>query len=104
MPNGLLEAMAYGVACIATRVGAVPNVIEDGINGLLVPAGDAAALMAAMKRFLVDDSLAARLGKEARRTVERRFDWTQSADRIMALYDRLLEPTSRDLNATGGAT
>lgn len=71
--SSLLEAMAAGVPVVATAAGGVPEVVEDGRTGLLVPPGDAAALAAAVDRLLDDRALAARLAAAARAEVERRF-------------------------------
>jgi glycosyltransferase involved in cell wall biosynthesis len=57
-PQVILEAMVRGVPVIATRVGGVPRVVEDGRSGLLVPAGDAAGLADAVGRVLADRNLA----------------------------------------------
>jgi glycosyltransferase involved in cell wall biosynthesis len=56
-PHTLVEALAVGTPVIATEVGGVPEVVHDGENGLLVPAGDADALAAAIRRFFDDDEL-----------------------------------------------
>ena len=60
-PHGVVESLAVGTPVIATDVGGVAEVVVDGENGLLVPAGDAAALAAAISRFLDDEALASRL-------------------------------------------
>lgn len=65
-PNILMEAMAAGLPCIATRVGAVEDLIEDGVSGLLVPWGNSAALADALERLIRDPGLAANLGAAAR--------------------------------------
>jgi glycosyltransferase involved in cell wall biosynthesis len=70
-PHSLVEALAVGAPVIATRVGGVPEIVEDGVNGLLVPAGDAAALAAAIRRFFSDDALRARLRAAAAPSVDR---------------------------------
>ena len=62
LPNVLMEAQSQGLAAVATRVSAVPELIEDGINGLLVEPGDRAALAAALERLIRDPALRARLG------------------------------------------
>ena len=70
----LLEAMASGLAVVATRVGGNPEVVADGETGLLVPAGDAEALAAAILRLRRDDRARRRMGEAGRHRVEGRFD------------------------------
>ena len=69
-PHAVVEALAAGTPVIATAVGGVPEVVHDGENGLLVPAGDPAALAGAIERFLADDELSARLRAAAASSVE----------------------------------
>jgi L-malate glycosyltransferase len=66
-PNVLMEAMAMGLPCVATRVGAAEALIDDGVSGLLVPWGDTAALAQTLARLRADPGLAASLGREARK-------------------------------------
>jgi len=73
MPMSLLEAMAAGLPAVASAVGSVPEVLEDGVNGLLVRPRDAAGLATALERLLEDPAFAARLADAARETVRRRF-------------------------------
>src|SRR5574340_951244 len=61
-----LEAMAAGLPIVATRVGALPELIQEGVNGLLVPPGEAPALAEALLRLLREEALAGRLGQAAR--------------------------------------
>ena len=68
-PHTVVEALAVGCPVIATAVGGVPEVVVDGENGLLVPAGDAHALAAAITRFFSDDGLRERLAAAAARSV-----------------------------------
>jgi glycosyltransferase involved in cell wall biosynthesis len=86
VPVSLLEAMAAGCAVVATRVGGIPDVVADGVNGLLVDAGDREALALAIHRLLIDRALAARLGREARDTVARRHAPEISLERLERLY------------------
>jgi glycosyltransferase involved in cell wall biosynthesis len=65
-PTVVLEAMASGVPLIASRIGGIPDLVDDGRSGILVAPGDAAALQAAMENVLRDDGLARRLGAGAR--------------------------------------
>lgn len=89
MPIGLLEAMSYGLACVTTPVGGIPDVVQDGRNGLLIPPGDAYALIRALKRLVAEPQLRAELGRQARWTVQERFNWDARAQEIGRLYRRL---------------
>jgi glycosyltransferase involved in cell wall biosynthesis len=90
MPVSLMEAGACGVPAVATAVGGVPELVDDGITGLLVPAGDAPALAAALERLLRDRDLAARLGAAARRKIEQTFSITGQVDRLLSLWAEVL--------------
>jgi glycosyltransferase involved in cell wall biosynthesis len=89
MPMSLLEAMAAGCPVIASDVGGIPDVVTDGVNGLLVPAGDRDALALALHRLLVDRELAARLGREGRETIRRRFTAAHAIERLDQIYSGL---------------
>jgi glycosyltransferase involved in cell wall biosynthesis len=90
LSNVLLESMAAGAPTVATRVGGTPEAMVDGVNGLLVPPGDATALAAAIARLLSDPPFAAALGRAARQTVEERFSADRMADATERLYVDLL--------------
>lgn len=90
MPVCLMEAAACGVPAVATAVGGVPEVIEDGTTGLLTPAGDAPALATALQRALTDQPWAARAGRAARRRAEARFALREQVDRLLALWAEVL--------------
>ena len=68
LPNALIEAMCLGVPCVSTRFlgGGAETLIQDGVNGLLVPNNDCEALADAMRRLLSDDELARNLGEKAK--------------------------------------
>lgn len=91
LPMAMLEAMAAGVPVVATRVGAIPEAVGDGVEGLLVPARDAAALALAIGRLLDDRMLHARLACAARGAVERHYSTAVVCARLAALYARLLD-------------
>lgn len=86
-----LEAMAHAKPVIGCRVGGVPEVVDDGVTGLLVPPEDPEALAAAILRLLADPDLRQRMGAEGRRTVQSRFSVSQMIDRNLALYEQVLE-------------
>src|SRR5512140_3181321 len=89
LPMSLLEAMAAGCPVVATDVGGVPDLIVDGVNGLLVPAADAHALALAIHRVLRDSRLATQLALAARETIERRFAPERALAPLEALYGQL---------------
>lgn len=90
LPNALLEAMAVGRPIVATDVGGVPEVVAQGVDGLLTPPGDSAAMAAAIGLLLTDRPLAQRLGAAARRTIERCFSAREAAGEYAALYEKLV--------------
>ena len=89
--NTLLESMAAGIPVIATRVGGNPEVVEDGVSGLLVPPRDSAALAAATVRLLEDGALALRVGQAGRQRVADLFSIDGSVHATERLYERLVE-------------
>lgn len=86
LPISLLEAMSVGLPCVATAVGGVPGLVEDGVSGVLVAPRDPAALAAALRRVLADPELSARLGAEARRVVDERHSPAAMAAAYAELY------------------
>jgi glycosyltransferase involved in cell wall biosynthesis len=91
-PLKVYEYMAAGRPVIASRIGQLANLIEDGVNGLLCPAGDPVALAAALDRLRREPELRARLGRAARATVLRHHTWEAVARRILHLAG--LKPAS----------
>lgn len=89
--NVILEAMAAGRAIVATRVGGIPEAIEDGRDGLLVPSGDPDALAGALLRVVKDDALRARLGEAARHRAETEFSMETMFGKYEALYREAME-------------
>jgi glycosyltransferase involved in cell wall biosynthesis len=86
LPNSLLEAMATGLPCVATDIGPIAGAATDGEEALLVPAKDPQALAAALARILTQPSLAASLGRAARKRAETDFSLETVVDRVEALY------------------
>jgi glycosyltransferase involved in cell wall biosynthesis len=89
LPMSLLEAMAAGKAVVASSVGGIPEIVRDGDNGLLVPAGDDAALAAALARVLGDGALRERLARRARATIEQHYSTEVVCGQLSALYREL---------------
>ncbi|MFH0810075.1 MAG: glycosyltransferase family 4 protein [Pseudomonadota bacterium] len=90
LPNVLLEAMACAVPVISTRLQGIPELVQDGLSGLLVEERDVAALTAAIRSCLTDGELARRLGLAGRKRVVESFDLAQSGARLAGLYGKHL--------------
>jgi glycosyltransferase involved in cell wall biosynthesis len=86
LPRAVLEAMAMGVPVVASDVGGIPDAVQDGITGLLVPPGDAEALASALIRVLDDRDFAIRLGTTGRRRVLEEFDAHSGWRRLAAVH------------------
>ena len=97
MPMVILEAMAAGVAVVATPVGEIAETVLDGTTGLLVPPGDAAALAGAIARLLASPAERAWLGRQGQLRHRAMFDLDTYAGRLATIYARVLPnrlPTS----------
>ncbi len=88
-PLALLEAMAAGVPVVATAVGGVPEIVRDGVDGVLVPPKDPAAAASAVQGLLTDRDTASRLASSARRRYERAFTPGPSVRETEHVYLRL---------------
>jgi len=82
----LLEAWAHGRPVVAARAGGIPGVVDDGVNGLLVPFGDVAALETATERLLSDGNYAGQLGENGRRKVGQEYNWDAVTERVLSHY------------------
>jgi glycosyltransferase involved in cell wall biosynthesis len=90
MSRVLFEYLAAGRPLIAARTGVVPEILDDGVHALLVPAGDAGALADALARLLADATLRARLGAAGRALVLERYSGARLAESLEAHYARLV--------------
>jgi glycosyltransferase involved in cell wall biosynthesis len=95
LPTALMEAAAAGRPCVATRVGGVPEIVEDGVTGLLVPPGDSAALARALIRLAREAALRVGMGRAARERAEAQFSLDAQVERTWELW--------RDVARRGGA-
>ena len=96
-PNTVLEALACGTPVVATAVGGIPEQIEEGRTGFLVPVGDAQALAERLTQLLSDKNLRERQGRRAAETARCRFDLHRQADAYLDWYDELVHPRAFDV-------
>ena len=85
-----LEAMACSTAVVASRVGGIPEVVDDGVTGLLVPPDDPAALAGALNRLLRDPGRAEAMGRAGRERAVTEFSWETVAAQTVTLYESLI--------------
>lgn len=88
LPNAVLESMAHGVPVVGTAIPGIASLIDDGVDGLLVPPGDVPALAAAIERISADPALRARLGAAARDRMQA-YSWERCTQRHLELYQEL---------------
>ena len=90
LPNVLLEAMAFEVPVVATRVAGVPDLLEDGVNGILVEPGSADALAIGIGKLLADCDLRFQLAAAARDTVVHSYSFEERMRKMVQVYDRVI--------------
>jgi glycosyltransferase involved in cell wall biosynthesis len=90
-PMSVLEAFAYGKPVIAARIGGIPELVADGVTGLLFEPGNANDLQRAIERLIERPGLAAEMGRRAREDVEARFGPERHYEGLMAIYERARE-------------
>jgi colanic acid/amylovoran biosynthesis glycosyltransferase len=90
LPVALMEAMALGVPCLSTVIAAIPELIEDKENGLLVPASNPEALCRALRRFADDEEFRGWVGQKARITVEISYNLTTNLNLLAEVWKRRL--------------
>lgn len=95
VPVVLMESMAREIPCIATWVGGVPDLIRDGVDGLLVAPGDADSLAVAIRRLLDDPELRRRLGTQARQRILQKYDLRKNVGQLAGIFQYHLGPPSQ---------
>jgi glycosyltransferase involved in cell wall biosynthesis len=103
-PVALLEAAALGRPILASRVGGIPDLVEDGEHALLTPPGDIEALADALARLCQDSELAQRLGKKAQKRVARDFTVQAQASATQQAYCKAWQSAQRRLNPSKNFT
>ncbi len=108
IPNVLVEAMAMGIPAVSTAISGIPELVENGVNGFLVPEKNPAALAEAIGKLLRRPELAERIGLAGRARVEEEFDALRNVEKIGMLLrgamsgQKLTEASLRKLSASNG--
>lgn len=97
IPNVLIEAMSCGLPVVTTGVSGIPELIRDGVNGLLVPPDDPQAIAEALQHLFRNPLAAEALGSEARRTIKENFDGEQTTKELVSLFNGTTNDTSRSI-------
>jgi glycosyltransferase involved in cell wall biosynthesis len=100
LPYAVLEAMALGLPVVATNVVGTRDLVADGVNGFLVPPGDAVAAADSLLRLIDNPSLGVEFGQRARTLVEERFTLAAMIERLASLYAELAGRDSESSSAT----
>ena len=94
MPIAVLEAMACGLPIVATRVGGLVDLVEDGVNGVLVDPGRADQLAAVLHRLAFDEPLRRAMGAKSVQLAREKYDVERLVDRLLHIYREVLSETS----------
>jgi glycosyltransferase involved in cell wall biosynthesis len=89
LPMGLLEAMSYGIASVASRVGGIPDLVEDGRDGVLIPVCDIGALSDSILRLIESNALRVRLGSAARDKVIAKYSSAAIENQLVGIYRKI---------------
>ncbi len=86
-PNSLIEAMAMKIPVISTNITGVPEIVDNGVNGILIPPNDTEALVEAIEKLIADPLLKKQLGDNARKKIEDRFDIKKNIKQYVYLFE-----------------
>lgn len=87
LPNALLEAMSCGLPVIATKVGGIPEAIEDRKSGILINSKDVESISKAIENILKDEESTKRMGINGKQIVEQKFSWVQNTEKMINIYE-----------------
>lgn len=90
LPMSLLECMSYGIVPVTTAVGSIPQVVKDGVNGLLIKVHDTESITEALRQLDEDRDLLYKLGREARNTIFDKFSMEGYVEKLNDIYRKLL--------------
>jgi glycosyltransferase involved in cell wall biosynthesis len=96
-PRKLIEPMAMGIPCVTTDSGATSEVVENGVNGFVVPDGDLDGLVRRLEQLIADAPLHQTFATSARETVSRKFNIVNQSKKVRSIYLMLLAESSRRL-------
>lgn len=91
----LIEAMELGLPVVASNVGGIPDVVVDGVSGILVPEKNPEALASAYKRLAAEPELQKQLLEGARKRIDECFNWSKIVERQIAVYEKVIRPRDR---------
>jgi glycosyltransferase involved in cell wall biosynthesis len=91
----IAEACASGKPVVVSAAGGLPEVVDDGVTGFVVPVGDVERAANAIERLVVDERLREAMGRAGRQRVERLYDWKDSIERMLRVYGDVLSDRSR---------
>jgi glycosyltransferase involved in cell wall biosynthesis len=91
----LIEAMELGLPVVASNVGGIPDVVVDGVSGILVPEKNPEALASAYKRLAAEPELQKQLLEGARKRIDECFNWSKIVERQIAVYGKVIRPRDR---------
>jgi colanic acid/amylovoran biosynthesis glycosyltransferase len=101
IPVSLMEGMACELPAVASRISGIPELIDDGVNGLLLPPRDPIALAASLEQLANDPELRRRMGRSARHKILEEFDLDRNAAKLAAMMRAAGAPTSKQSAALG---